>query len=193
MSPSRAALPQHSPDGSWWWSGTEWLPAWSADRRWWFNGVRWKRRSPAFPRPSTVEYVMFGVWFVVWVLALVFTSFAVPAYDSGVDLSDSVVRSGLALAVGSAGGLLVCGYLLGRTGRWVYLAALTLYVWVLMLALYVGAMSMVPESAGGYDDNAAGAGFVLLGGPALFVTATLVGLGAGVGAAVRFVARRPTR
>ncbi len=187
--------PQHSPDGSWWWSGSEWLPAWSADRRWWFNGARWTPagRSRPFPKPSGVEYVMVGAWLVVWGLALVWTSAAVPQASAGADPRAAVVRAGLMLALGSAGLLVVCGFLLARAGRWVYVAALTLYVWVLLLFWYVGAMLMAPAVDLSDNDNAAGAGLVILGVPALLVVATLVSLGAGGGAAVRAIARRRTR
>ena len=187
---------QHSPDGLWWWSGSEWVPAWTADRRWWFNGASWTRvsRTPAFPKPSAVEFLMAGAWFLIWVLALVWAAAAVPAANAGMDPSDAIVRGGLMLAVGAVVLLLVCGYLLAHAGRWVYMAALTLYVWGLLLAWYVGAMLMTTPAADGSDnDNAAGAGLVILGVPGLFVVAALVGLGAGVGAVVRALARRRTR
>jgi hypothetical protein len=89
--------------------------------------------------------------------------------------------------------LLVCGSLLAQAGRWVYVASLTLYVWGLLLAWYIGAMLMTPAADGSDNDNAAGAGLVILGLPGLFVVAALVGLGAGVGAVVRAVVRRRRR
>lgn len=30
-----------SPDGAWFWTGTEWKPAISPDRRWRWNGLQW--------------------------------------------------------------------------------------------------------------------------------------------------------
>jgi hypothetical protein len=136
---------------------------------------------------------MAGAWFLIWVLALVWAAAAVPAANAGMDPSQGIVRGGLTLAVGSVL-LLVCGYLLAHAGRWVYVAALTLYVWGLLLAWYIGAMLMTTPAADGSDnDNAAGAGLVILGVPGLFVVAALVGLGAGVGAVVRALAQRRRR
>lgn len=33
--------PRFSPDGSWWWTGTEWKPAISPDHLWRWNGYQW--------------------------------------------------------------------------------------------------------------------------------------------------------
>jgi hypothetical protein len=136
---------------------------------------------------------MAGGWFLIWVLALVWAAAVVPAANAGTDTSEAILRGRLTLAVGSVVLLLVCGYLLAYAGRWVYVAALTLYVWGLLLAWYIGAMLMTPAADGSDNDNAAGAGLVILGVPGLFVVAALVGLGAGLGAVVRALARRRRR
>lgn len=183
---------RHSPDGSWWWSGAEWVPAWSGDRQWWFDGTVWTRtrRTRTFPKPSAVEYVIAGAWFLIWILALVWAAKAEPEANAGADPSSVVVSGGLVLGIGSVILLVVCGYLLAHAGRWVYMAGLTLYVWGLLLAWYVGAMLMTPATDGSDNDNAAGAGLVILGIPALFAVAVLVGLGAGAAAGARALARR---
>ena len=96
------------------------------------------------------------------------------------------VRLGLTLAIGSPLLLVACGWFLGRAGRWVFVGALTLYVWGLLMVGYVAAMLMMPVTPGmADDDTAAGAGVALLAVPALLVVAVLVGLGAGAGALVR--------
>lgn len=188
-------LGHHSPDGLWWWSGSEWLPAWSADRQWWFNGTVWTHasRSRTALKPSAVEFVMAGAWFLIWVLALVWAAAAIPASNAGSAPSEAIKRGGLTLLVGSTVLLPACGYLLAHSGRWIYLAALTLYVWVLLLAWYIGAMLMAPAADGSDNDTAAGAGLVILGVPGLIVIAALVGLGAAIGAAVRAQGRRRRR
>lgn len=38
MAGQLSALPTFSPDGEWWWSGTDWKPAISPDRRFRFDG-----------------------------------------------------------------------------------------------------------------------------------------------------------
>ena len=136
---------------------------------------------------------MAGVWFLMWLLALVWAAGAIPASNAGSAPSEAVNRGGLMLLVGSVVLLPACGCVLAQSGRWAYLAALTLYVWVLLLAWYVGAMLMAPATDGSDNDTAAGAGLVILGVPGLIVIAALVGLGAAVGAAVRALGRRPHR
>jgi hypothetical protein len=136
---------------------------------------------------------MVGAWFLVWVFALVWAAAAIPASNAGSDLSEAINRGGLTLLVGSAALLPTCGCVLAHAGRWIYLAGLTLYVWVLLLAWYIGAMLMAPATDGSDNDTAAGAGLVILGVPGLFVIAALVGLGAAAGAAVRAAGRRRRR
>jgi hypothetical protein len=68
--------PQFSPDGFWWWTGSEWKPAISPDQRWRWNGATWvphaapqaqRRRDPAV----TAGIILGGVGVVVFVLFLV--------------------------------------------------------------------------------------------------------------------------
>jgi hypothetical protein len=40
--PAASAPPQLSPDGRWWWTGTEWVPAISGDGRYRWNGTQWE-------------------------------------------------------------------------------------------------------------------------------------------------------
>lgn len=134
--------------------------------------------------------MMAGAWFLIWVLSLAWVAAAVPAANKGVDLSEAVVLGGLTLLVGSVVLLPVCGYLLAHAGRWVSVAALTLYVWGLLLPLYIVSMVMTPAANGLDNDNAAGAGLVILGVPGLLGVAALVGIGASVGAVVRALADR---
>jgi Flp pilus assembly pilin Flp len=39
--------PTFSPDGLWWWDGSEWKPAISPDGRWRWNGTGWLPAQPA--------------------------------------------------------------------------------------------------------------------------------------------------
>lgn len=136
-------------------------------------------------RPSAVEYAIAGTWFIVWVLGVVWASRTVPLTDPNL-ITNADVGVGLTLAIGSPLLLVACGWLLGRAGRWVFVGALTLYVWGLLMVGYVAAMLMMPVAPGvADDDTAAGAGVVLLAVPALLTVAVLVGLGAGAGALVR--------
>jgi len=65
-----------SPDGFWWWTGSEWKPAISPDRRWRWNGEAWvplaappvaQGRDPAV----TAGIILGGVGVLVFVLFLV--------------------------------------------------------------------------------------------------------------------------
>lgn len=136
-------------------------------------------------RPSAVEYAIAGTWFIVWVLGLVWASRTVPLADTS-QMTNADVDLGLTLAIGSPLLLVVHGWFLGRADRWLFVGALTLYVWGLFMFGYVAAMLMMPVTPGAADDDtAAGAGVVLLAVPALLIVAILVGLGAGAGALVR--------
>src|SRR5580765_3567075 len=132
---------------------------------------------------------MAAVWLAVWVSGVAWSDKAMS--DVGRPLSEGLARSGLALAVAAAILLTVCGYLVCRPRRGIYLWALVAYVWVLLLALYV--VAMVDTATAGSDD-AAGAGLVILGIPMLIVVATLACLGAGARLLVRHLIRgRPLR
>jgi hypothetical protein len=38
------SIASHSPDGLWWWSGSDWRPAVSLDGIWWWDGEVWRLR-----------------------------------------------------------------------------------------------------------------------------------------------------
>ena len=40
---------RYSPDGLWWWDGSQWRPAVSADRMWRWDGQRWVPNAPMQP------------------------------------------------------------------------------------------------------------------------------------------------
>jgi hypothetical protein len=67
---------QFSPDGLWWWTGSEWKPAISPDRRWRWNGAAWVPLAapPAAKpgEPAVVAGVILGS-----VAIVVFVSFLV--------------------------------------------------------------------------------------------------------------------
>jgi len=69
-----------SPDGFWWWDGTQWKAAVSPDRLWRWNGQAWEpnRQIAAPPRPggggvATAAIVTILGFFAVLVLVSIFT------------------------------------------------------------------------------------------------------------------------
>ena len=67
---------QFSPDGLWWWTGSEWKPAISPDRRWRWNGAAWVplavQQMPQAQDPAvTAGIILGGVGVLVFVLFLV--------------------------------------------------------------------------------------------------------------------------
>jgi hypothetical protein len=129
----------------------------------------------------------------LWVPGAVLCGVASAQSNRGDRLSPWLVRSGLGLAIGAVVLLVLCGYVLGRSRRWIYLATLVGCVWALLLALYIAAMLSVPVTGPSDNDNAAGAGLAILAVPVLFVVATLVGMGAGAGLLVGHLSGARTR
>ena len=85
-----------SPDGQWWWSGSEWLPAVSADGKQTWNGKRWVHRGPSASRVTVLLMVVgAGIASIYFILdgllggmyfeptsAAVFTAYATAPYRS---------------------------------------------------------------------------------------------------------------
>jgi hypothetical protein len=183
---------QHSEDGLWWWSGSQWTPAWSVDRQWWFNGASWIRvaRARSLPKPSALECGIAIAWSLLWVVAVVWWAVldhSQPAPDRAT--SSGLLHSGLAVGVSALVLLSVCGDLLARAQRWSYVGALIGYVSALLIALYVVAMLTAPTEAGTSNDTAAAAGLVILGIPLVLFVTTFVGLGAGTSVLVGALSR----
>lgn len=178
----------HSQDRAWWWNGTNWYPALSPDRRWWFDGTNWV--SAAQPGPSFKlqrrDLLLGGTW-VAWLIAvLVFLASILPLPDrAGPVVGWGAVFIGiLSLAMMTLG-----GYDIARRKRdTVYL--LIGLVWALGMVAYVTAMLLAPQP-GGVEDDAAGAGLVLLSVPWLMIVSAFVGTGFGIGLVVRRRDERP--
>jgi hypothetical protein len=128
------------------------------------------------------------VWTLLWVIAVVWCVDVVTNTRAHDVMSIGLQRAGLALSLASLALMTACGYLLGRARRWTYVCALTGYVWVLLLALYVVAMLAAPPPGASDNDTAAGAGLVILALPLFLVVSAFVGIGAGAG---RLGGRRP--
>ncbi|HEX3929963.1 MAG TPA: hypothetical protein VHW64_04625 [Nocardioides sp.] len=178
---------QHSGDGNWWWTGSQWLPARSQDGQWWFNGSSWIRanRAHTLPKPTALEWRLGIAWAVLWALALVWWGMLDASRpEQGEALSSGLLRSGLALGVLVLAYLPASGYALARARRWPYVGALVLYISALLILLYVIAMLTAPTDGGTSNDTAASAGVVLLAIPTLLLVAVCVGLGAGASALV---------
>ena len=53
--------PRFSPDGNWFWTGTEWKPAISPDRSWRFDGYRWVPNQPPGRSGAATAGITVGV------------------------------------------------------------------------------------------------------------------------------------
>jgi hypothetical protein len=131
---------------------------------------------------------MLAYWLTVWVLALAWSARAVPVANAGTDFSSTLTWTGWAILAAVVLGLPVSGFIGARTRRWGSLLLVVWLVWALSLLWYVGSMLDGPDTSG--SDDAAGAGLVILGIPALGVIILLAALGAGIGVTANVVAQR---
>lgn len=176
----------HSPDCRWWWDGWAWRSALTPNRRYWFTGSRWVRWRNGRPSRGGLS-VRGAVWLTVCAAWLPIAALVLTSRD-GNPTRDSVVVAAIVAGVGllvlPAGGLV-----LARDREpWRF--------WVLWLAGtganlvgYLGAMLTVPDQPG--QDDAAGAGLVILSVPVAVTIAALIALGLGIGLVL--FRRRQTR
>jgi hypothetical protein len=68
--------PRFSPDGMWWWTGSEWKPAISPDRRWRWTGAAWVPLGGA-PRSAAAGAGVAVGLILAFMGVLVFVSFLV--------------------------------------------------------------------------------------------------------------------
>lgn len=168
-----AAAVHYSPDGAWWWDGAAWKPAVA-------------RRTPF--RLTLAETMVAALYVPLWVAGVVWCVVAVPAANSASpDIPAALVVTGIGIVATAAVGALVASLWLGARGRWVVALLLTAWVCAWFATLYVAAMLAVPVPEGQPDvqDDAAGAGVVLLFIPTAVVVAAITGLGTAVGAVYR--------
>ena len=177
---------QHSHDGSWWWSGSEWVPAWSPDGRWWFDGQMWRRVGSGLAF-SRFEKRLGLVWLVGFVLACVWAAFSAPHVTPDDGLTGGWLASGVGLFLAWLSGTVATGYLLTRRRRSRRLLAFVPGVWLLM-GLWVTFLAAMPIPGTPDNDDGAAVGVALMSVPALAVLALL----AGIGSAIAWLVVRPT-
>ena len=184
-----SAPAQHSTDGSWWWSGSEWVPARSPDGRWWFDGQTWRRVGGSGVTFSRFEKRLGVAWLVGFVLACVWAAFSAPHVKPDDGLTEGWLVSGVALVFAWLLGMATTGYLLTRRGRSRSLVAFVPGVWLLM-GLWVTFLATMPLPGTPDDDNGPAVGLVLVAVPAFAVLALLAGIGFAVAWLVARLARR---
>jgi len=170
------AQTQHSFDGSWWWSGSEWVPAWSPDGRSWFDGQTWRRVGGSGLTFSRFEKQLGVTWLVGFVLACVWAAFSAPHVTPDDGLTGGWLVSGVALFFAWLLGMAATGYLLTRRGRSRTLLTFVPGVWLLM-GLWVSFLATMPVPGTPDNDNGVAVGVVLMAVPAIAVLALLAGIG----------------
>jgi hypothetical protein len=186
----------HSPDGAWWWTGSQWLPAWSPDRRWWFDGTTWQRQrrptskwSVSSIRPRRL-ITPAAAWLTVWLVSVTLAVSAVAHAPtaSSPETTSLTLRTVALAAVVWLVGMVATGIWCGRVSRFqvrqaavVWLASAAA-ITLLLLVGYVVSMSASSDPGG---DTAAGAGVVIFAIPAF----VLVLVSSGIGLGVAFLAR----
>lgn len=98
--PPPAPRGQFSPDGLWWWDGSQWRPAISPDGAWRWDGHGWVPAAQVRPAGggSTAAVVAIGIFAGVVVLVVLLT--LVILYTMGSQISN--VFSNVAAALGSS-------------------------------------------------------------------------------------------
>jgi hypothetical protein len=165
-----------SPDGGWWWSGTDWKPAISPDRRFRFDGEKWVqiRRRSLFPiwsiLPTFGWIILLGLWLPLSIITFRADN---PSHDTlvwAIGGGSIIVLATLAL-----------GFVFGATRR-------ALWLWLVILpgsfAQNVGylifAQRTAAVSAPG-TDMAMGLGAFFLSIPIFLAVLVCIWLGAGLG------------
>lgn len=159
-----------------------WWPALTPNGRYWFNGQRWVRWRNGDPSRGGLSYR--GMVWLLWCAAWLPVD-TVLLRNSGFSAA-AVLAAALVAVVGLAA-LPAGGFVLARDRepwRFWYLC------WVGTAANLVGYVVAMTFSNDPGQDDAAGAGLVLLFAPVAVVVAVLIAIGLGLGA-IRY--RRRTR
>jgi hypothetical protein len=172
----------HSPDGRWWWDGSQWLPAWSADGRNWFDGTRWapvSRHLRGGPRDWARRVV---IPLVLWLGALSAFPTAVLIAVRGL-APDEVLADNVLVRLAVVGGVClattpVLGFLLGRERRWLQTVWAAVIGTGLLTAWYVGLF--LADQSDPSADNEAGAGVAIFALPTFAALLGLLAMGSGV-------------
>lgn len=169
---------QHSADGSWWWSGSEWVPAWSPDRRWWFDGNTWRDVAGARAGLSRFEKRLVAAWIISLVLACGWAVASGPHVTPD-GLTSGWLVSGVAIFFGWLLGMAATGFLLTRRQRTRQLLVFVPVAWF-MMGLWVAFLATMPIPGATDDDNGPAVGLVLMAFPGLAVLALTAGIGSAV-------------
>ena len=179
---------QHSTDGSWWWSGSEWVPARTPDGRWWFDGQTWRRTGGRGLTFGRFEKRLGVTWLAGFVLACVWAAFSAQHVTPNDGLTGAWLVSGVVLFSGWLLGMAATGYLLTRRSRSRGLLGFVPGVWLLM-GLWVTLLATMPIPGTPDNDDGAAVGVVLMAMPAIAVLALL----AGIGSALAWLVSRLTK
>jgi hypothetical protein len=169
-----------SPDGMWWWDGSEWKSTFSDDRRYRFDGRKWipVRARFSAPRWSIIVGAIWLACLIVWFWVSIGIQFPHPNAPGGQLDAELRLLSGAALAT------ILWGGVLGVFRR----RGVALVGWLagtgVLGVSYVGLIFAQPD-ADNQNDHVAAAGLVILGVPASVILFILIGVGFAIGAAAR--------
>ncbi len=171
-----------SPDGEWWWSGTDWKPAISPDRRFRFDCENWVqiRRRSLFPIWSIVPtfgwITLLGLWLPLSIITFRANN---PSHDTVVW---AVVGGSIVVFA-----TLAFGFVFGATRR-------ALWLWLMIFpgsfAQIVGYLIFAQSTAAPGADIGMGVGALFLSVPIFLAVLVCVWLGAGLGRLAAELLRR---
>ena len=95
-----ATPPRFSPDGTWFWTGTEWRTALSPDRRWRWDGYRWVPYQAPSGGGGAAAGITIGIVAGVFVVVLLVAGLVtIVLYTMGTQIAN--VFSNVAAALGA--------------------------------------------------------------------------------------------
>jgi hypothetical protein len=141
---------------------------------------------------SRPEWLVAASWLLVWIAGVVWAVMAVPPAQVTDTPSAPILVTGVALLALTVIGIVATSAWLTARSRWSLVLVFAIVITVALLGWYVAAMLAVPipQDQPDVQDDAAGAGVVLLALPTAGVVILLTAIGFGIGSLSSRLRRR---